>query len=339
MNDMHNILERLSRGKSLKPKHMSLAMNLIMDGEATDAQIGGFLMALRLKGETVDEIATAASVMRKRALTVDIDADHLIDTCGTGGDSKGSFNISTASAFIAAESGARVAKHGNRSVSSKCGSADVLEAAGFALMLSSDQVAECINRYQIGFLFAPAHHQATRHAVNPRKELGVRTLFNLLGPITNPASAPNQIMGVYDSAWVRPIAKVLRQLGSRHVMVVHSIDGMDELSTSAPTLVCELKNGTILDYSIAPEDFSISVPEEDALRVDTAQQSLTRIEAALTSIDTPESDIVALNAAAAIYVSGKADSIESGFEQARSIQASGSAWQRLNDLARFTQSL
>lgn len=339
MTDMHMILERLSRGKSLKSRQMSLAMNLIMDGEATDAQIGGFLMALRLKGETVEEIATAATVMRERAMTVDIDAEHLIDTCGTGGDSKGSFNISTASAFIAAESGARVAKHGNRSVSSQCGSADVLEQAGFVLTLSPQQVARCIEQFRIGFLFAPAHHQATRHALNPRKELGVRTMFNLLGPITNPASAPNQVMGVYDSAWVRPIAKVLRRLGSRHVMVVHSIDGMDELSTSAPTLVSELNNDTILDYAIAPEDFSISVPEEDALRVDTAAQSLARIEVALTSTDTPESDIVALNAAAAIYVSGLADSIETGFETARAIQASGSAWQRLNDLSRFTQSL
>ncbi len=336
---MQKILNKLSRGKDLKPKHMARAMNMIMDGEATDAQIGGFLMALRLKGETTEEIATAASVMRERAVRVDVGDEHLIDTCGTGGDSKGSFNISTASAFLAAEAGARVAKHGNRSVSSKSGSADVLETAGFNLNLNADQVAECINRFRIGFLFAPAHHGATRHAVGPRRELGVRTLFNLLGPITNPALAPNQVMGVYDNDWVRPIARVLRQLGSRHVMVVHSLDGMDELSTSAPTLVSELKDSEISDYSIYPEDFSISIPHEKALRVDDATQSLQKIETALTSVDCAEADIVGLNAAAAIYVSGIEPSMEAAYEKAMALQKSGAAWLRLQQLSEFTQSL
>ena len=336
---MHKILDKLSRRKDLKPKHMAKAMNMIMDGEATSAQIGGFLMALRLKGETTEEIAAAAEVMRERAIHVDVSDEHLIDTCGTGGDSKGSFNISTACAFLAAEAGSRVAKHGNRSVSSKSGSADVLEAAGFNLELDASQVAECINKFRIGFLFAPAHHGATRHAVAPRRELGVRTLFNLLGPITNPALAPNQVMGVYDNDWVRPIARVLRQLGSRHVMVVHSLDGMDELSTSAPTLVSELKDGEISDYSIYPEDFSISIPHEKALKVDDAAQSLQKIEIALTEVDTAESDIVALNAAAAIYVSGIEASMEAAFEKAVAIQKSGAAWHRLQQLAEYTASL
>lgn len=332
-------LDLLGDEKELPTGGMSAVMNQIMDGEATPAQIGGLLMALKLNGETVEQITEAAKVMRERAIKVDVNKAHLIDTCGTGGDGIGIFNVSTAGAFIAAAAGARVAKHGNRSVSSSTGSADVLEAAGFNLSLDAEQVAACIEKFNIGFLFAPAHHGATKYAVAPRKELAVRTMFNLLGPLTNPAETPYQVMGIFDRKWVKTAASVLKELGAAHVMVVHSADGMDEISLAAPTHVAELKNGTITEYDIEPEQFAINTQSVNSLVVENAAQSLSLIQQALTGQTGPAADILALNAGAAIYVAGKAEDIQSGVKKAQQIMRDGSAWQLMQDLSQYTQSL
>ena len=331
-------LERLGEQQNLPNGNMTAVMHQIMDGEATPAQIGGLLMALKLHGETVGIITEAAKVMRERAIKVTVDKTHLIDTCGTGGDGVGIFNVSTAVAFIAAAAGCRVAKHGNRSVSSTTGSADVLEAAGFNLALNADQVAACIEKFNIGFLFAPAHHGATKYAVGPRKELGVRTLFNLLGPLTNPADTPFQVMGIFAKQWVRTAAEVLKELGSEHVMVVHSHDGMDEISLATATDVAELKQGEIREYSIEPEDFGINKQAVDSLLVDNAEQSLELIKQALTGIKGPAADILALNAGAAIYVAGRCENIQQGIQMAQKIMQQGTAWQLICDLSAYTQS-
>lgn len=332
-------LDLLGDEKALPSGSMSAVMNQIMDGEATPAQIGGLLMALKLNGETVEQITEAAKVMRERAIKVEVNKTHLIDTCGTGGDGVGIFNVSTAGAFIAAAAGCRVAKHGNRSVSSSTGSADVLEAAGFNLSLSAEKVATCIEKFNIGFLFAPAHHGATKYAVGPRKELAVRTMFNLLGPLTNPADTPFQVMGIFDKKWVKTAASVLKELGAKHVMVVHSADGMDEISLAAPTHVAELKDGHITEYDIKPEQLGINSQDVNALVVDNAEQSLGLIEQALTGQAGPAFDILALNAGAAIYVAGKADDMPSGVKQAQQIMHDGSAWQLMQDLSQFTQTV
>jgi len=332
-------LDLLGEQQALPAGSMTAVMNQIMDGEATPAQIGGLLMALKLNGETVGQITEAARVMRQRAIKVNVSKEHLIDTCGTGGDGVGIFNVSTAVAFIAAVAGCRVAKHGNRSVSSSTGSADVLEAAGFNLSLTADQVARCIAEHNIGFLFAPAHHGATKHAVGPRKELAVRTMFNLLGPLTNPADTPYQVMGIFARQWVRTAAEVLKELGSEHVMVVHSQDGMDEISLQAPTDVAELKDGKITEYSIQPEDFGITSQAVDTLVVNNAEESLALIKAALTGAPGPAADILALNAGAAIYVAGQSEDMVTGVKQAQAIMAAGTAWTLMNSLATKTQQL
>ena len=331
-------LERLGEQQNLPVGSMTAVMHQIMDGEATPAQIGGLLMALKLQGETVGIITEAAKVMRERAIKVTVDKNHLIDTCGTGGDGVGIFNVSTAVAFIAAAAGCRVAKHGNRSVSSTTGSADVLEAAGFNLALDADQVAACIEKFNIGFLFAPAHHGATKYAVGPRKELGVRTLFNLLGPLTNPADTPFQVMGIFAKQWVKTAADVLKELGSEHVMVVHSQDGMDEISLATATDVAELKDGEVTEYSIEPEDFGINKQSVECLLVDNAEQSLELIKQALTGVKGPAADILALNAGAAIYVAGRSDNIQQGVQMAQQIMQQGTAWQLIRDLSTHTQS-
>ncbi len=330
-------LERLGEQQNLPVGSMTAVMHQIMDGEATPAQIGGLLMALKLQGETVGIITEAAKVMRERAIKVTVDKNHLIDTCGTGGDGVGIFNVSTAVAFIAAAAGCRVAKHGNRSVSSTTGSADVLEAAGFNLALDADQVAACIEKFNIGFLFAPAHHGATKYAVGPRKELGVRTLFNLLGPLTNPADTPFQVMGIFAKQWVKTAADVLKELGSEHVMVVHSQDGMDEISLATATDVAELKHGEVTEYSIEPEDFGIHKQSVECLLVDNAEQSLELIKQALTGVKGPAADILALNAGAAIYVAGRSDNIQQGVQMAQQIMQQGTAWQLIRDLSAYTQ--
>ena len=329
----------VSAKRDLNAEEMVAVMRLIMTGEATDAQIGALLMGLRMKGETIDEIVGAASVMRELSQKVDVLKDFLVDTCGTGGDGANIFNVSTASAFVVAAAGGRVAKHGNRSVSSKSGSADVLEAAGVRLDLDATQVKSCIETLGVGFMFAPSHHSAMRHAIGPRKELGMRTIFNVLGPLTNPASAPNQVLGVFDESLLTPLAEVLRRLGSRHVLVVCSEDGLDELSVSAASRIAELKDGRIREYRIKPQDFDLDLSDRDELVVETAEESLEMIEMALAADDHPASDIVALNASAAIYAAGCTHSLEDGVEAAWEVMESGEAMQKLEALARLTQEL
>ncbi len=322
------VIEQIDLGR----EEMQSVMRTIMTGEATPAQIGGFLIGLRMKGETVDEIAAAASVMRELATPVAVSGDHMVDTAGTGGDGAKTFNISTASTFVIAAAGGQVAKHGNRSISSSSGSADLLEAAGVRLDLSPEQVAKCINEVGVGFMFAPMHHSAMKHAIGPRKEMAVRTVFNLLGPLTNPAAAPNQVIGVFDGAWVEPLAQVLKQLGSRHVMVVHGEDGLDEITISGTTQVAELKDGEVTTYTITPEQFGMSKAPLSGLAVENAEESLAVVKGVLENQGGAAGDIVALNAGAAIYVAGLAESLEAGVARAQEVIASGEAATKLDAL-------
>ncbi|MDH5632368.1 MAG: anthranilate phosphoribosyltransferase [Gammaproteobacteria bacterium] len=337
--DMQQAIKALTERRDLGSDDMRAVMRLIMTGEATQAQIGGFLIGLRMKGETVDEIAAAATVMRELAAHVGVSGPHLVDTCGTGGDGASTFNISTASAFVAAAAGARVAKHGNRSISSKSGSADVLEAAGVNLELTPEQVAECVNEIGVGFMFAPKHHGAMKHAIGPRREMGVRTIFNVLGPLTNPANAPNQVLGVFSKDLVEPMAQVLHKLGSEHVMVVHADDGMDEISIVAPTHVAELKDGKVKTYTLKPEDLDIAAGDIKALAVDGVEASLARVKAVLENEAGPSRDIVALNAGAAIYVAGLTDSLQAGVDKALQVIADGSARKKLDQLVELSSRL
>ena len=335
--NMQQAIQAVIDRRDLSGEEMTAVMQTIMTGGATQAQIGGFLVGLRMKGETVSEIAAAAKVMRELAAKVPSSASHLVDTCGTGGDASGTFNISTASAFVTAAAGATVAKHGNRSISSKSGSADVLEAAGVRLDLNPDQVAECVDKLGIGFMFAPAHHSAMKHAIGPRKEMGVRTIFNVLGPLTNPAGAPNQVLGVFADELLETMAAVLQELGSRHVMVVHARDGLDEISVGDETEVAELKNGSVSRYTVSPEEFGISRTSLESLRAESAGQSLDMIRGVLEDKPGPARDIVALNAGAAIYVSGVADSLADGVEKASAAISSGAAHNKLDQLIVLTQ--
>ena len=336
--ELQPIIRKILANETLSAAEMTQAMQTIMTGQATPAQIGGFLVGLRMRGETVTEISAAAQVMRELSTQVSVKSEHLVDTCGTGGDSSGTFNISTASAFVTAAAGAHVAKHGNRSVSSKSGSADVLEAAGVYLNLTPEQVAQCIEQVGVGFLFAQLHHSAMKHAIAPRRELGVRTIFNLLGPLTNPANAPNQILGVFAKEWVRPMAEVLQTLGSRHVMVVHAADGLDEISISSPTFVAELKDGAVREYTIAPEDFGLTRASLDSLRVADAASSYALIQRVLAGESGAARDIVCLNAGAAIYVAGLAASHAEGIAKAQQVIDAGTAAQCLHDLTALTNS-
>ena len=336
--DMQSAIRAVTESCDLSREQMTSVMRLIMTGEATQAQIGGFLVGLRMKGETVDEIAAAAGVMRDLAAGVKLSGPHLVDTCGTGGDAAGTFNISTASAFVVAAAGGKVAKHGNRSISSKSGSADVLEAAGVNLELNPEQVARCVNEVGVGFMFAPKHHGAMKHAIGPRREMGVRTIFNVLGPLTNPAGAPNQVLGVYSDAWVEPLAQVLQQLGSEHVLVVHAEDGMDEISIGASTHVAELREGEIRDYYITPEEFGFKRTDISVLAVDGAQQSLHVIREIFNNEAGPARDIVALNAGAAIYAADLATSLAEGIQLALEVIASGAARAKLDALIEISNS-
>lgn len=337
--EMPTAIQTVIEHRNLDGSEMEAVMHLIMEGLATPAQIGGFLVGLRMKGETVEELAAAARVMRQLATPVPVHGEHLVDTCGTGGDGIHTFNISTTAAFIAAAAGARVAKHGNRSVSSKCGSADVLEAAGVNLDLNPAQVARCIDEVGVGFMFAPSHHSAMRHAIGPRREMGVRTIFNLLGPLTNPAAAPNQVLGVFSDEWVEPVAQVLARLGSDHVLVVHAQDGMDEISIGAPTRVAELKQGRITTYVLDPHELGIAQGEVSALAVHSAEQSLAMMRSALTNEAGPARDIAVLNAAAAIYAANVSQDLPEGVQRARDAVASGAAKTRLDALVEFTQNV
>ncbi len=332
-------IARVVAGADLDAAEMSAAFRSIMEGEATPAQIGGLLVALRVKGETVTEIAAAAQVMREFALKVDVAPERLVDTCGTGGDGAGLFNVSTAAAFVVAAAGGRVAKHGNRSVSSASGSADVLEALGVRIELPPPAIARCIDAVGFGFLFAPAHHRATRHALGPRRELGIRTLFNLLGPLTNPARPPHQVVGVYSAALVEPIAQVLGLLGSRHVLVVHADDGLDEISLGAATQVAELKDGAVHCYRIEPEQFGLARVPSTQLAVTDPLASMSVLRAVLAGEPGPAGGIVALNAGAALYVAGLAGSLEDGVARAQDLLASGAALERVHALATLTHTL
>jgi len=330
--DMQQAINAALKNRDLSRDEMTSVMSTIMTGEATPAQIGGFLVGLRAKGESVVEIAAAASVMRELSTRVDIEHPHLVDTCGTGGDSSGTFNISTAAAFVAAGAGAKVAKHGNKSVSSKSGSADVLEAAGVNLGLTPEQVGHCIDTAGVGFMFAPAHHGAMKHAIGPRREMGVRTIFNVLGPLTNPADALNQVIGVFSAELVDPLAHVLKELGSRHVMVVHARDGLDEISIAADTNVAELKDGVVSSYTLSPAEAGATMGSLDSLKVSSAEDSLRMIESVLDGQAGPALEIVALNAGAAIYTSGLASDLNDGVTRAREAIASGAAKQALSTL-------
>lgn len=325
--------------RDLTVDEMQHVMRQIMTGEATPAQIGGFLVGLRMKGETVDEITAAARVMRELATRVEISGPHLVDTCGTGGDGASTFNVSTASAVVTAAAGGRVAKHGNRSVSSSSGSADVLEAAGVRLDLQPEQVAACVERVGVGFMFAPQHHSAMKHAIGPRKEMRVRTLFNLLGPLTNPAGAPNQVLGVFSKQWVEPLARVLQQLGSEHVLVVHAEDGLDEISIGSPTHVAELHNGKISVYSVGPADFGMQMADLSAISVADATASLHMINAVFDGEPGPAHDIVAMNSGAAIYAAGLVDTLAAGVELAAEVIRTGKAKQTLQSLVEVSNSL
>ena len=334
-------LEAAINNQDLSTEQMISVMREVMNGETTDAQIGGFLVALRMKGESLDEIEGAAIVMRELASKVNVSGDYLVDTCGTGGDGSELFNVSTASAFIVAAAGGRVAKHGNRSVSSVTGSADVLEAAGISLNLTPEEVAECIADIGIGFMFAPAHHSAMKHAIGPRKELAQRTIFNMLGPMTNPAGVKNQVIGVFNGALCKPIAEVLGRLGSEHVLVVHAQDGLDEISLATPTHVAEYKQGAVEEYDITPEEMGIESQSLIGLTVDSAEQSLRLIEDALGEQQTPEgkkaANMLALNAGSALYVCGIAATLRTGVELAQQTIVSGAALQKMAELKKKSQ--
>ena len=331
-------LEHVLAGQDLSHADMLTIMQQVMGGELTPAQIAGLVVALRVKGESVDEIAAAAAVMRQLSTKVDIqDKAHLIDTCGTGGDGIQTFNVSTASAFVAAAAGAKVAKHGGRSVSSTCGSADVLEALGVNVNLTPDQVADCVNEIGIGFMFAPNHHSAMKHAAPVRRELGVRTIFNLLGPLTNPASAKRQVMGVFSKDLTLKLAKVLKNLGSEHVLVVHGADGMDEISFTGDTFVAELKDGKVREYTLNPAQFGLKLHALKSIRVENAQQSKAMILDVLqgkanVGKTSAARDIVLLNAGAAIYTAGLQDTIHKGVEHAMQVIDSGAALAKLEAL-------
>jgi len=336
--NMSQAINAVLQRQDLNSDDMTEVMRTIMTGGATDAQIGGFLIGLRMKGETVTEIAAAAKVMRELASGVNISGlAHAVDVVGTGGDASGTFNVSTASMFVAAAAGAHVAKHGNRSVSSKSGSADALETAGINLMLSSDQVEQCVREVGVGFMFAPGHHSAMKHAIGPRKEMAARTVFNVLGPLTNPAGVPNLVLGVFSDELLEPLANVLNELGANHVMVVHSRDGLDEISIGDVTDVAELKDGQITRYTIEPEDFDLQRVAIDYIKADGPEQSVAMIRGLLGGESGPARDIVAMNAGAAIYVSGLAGSLADGVKKAQQVLDSGDGLARLEKLAALSQ--
>ncbi len=331
-------INRLCDKREIFYDEMVDLMRQVMEGKVPPVQLAAILMGLHVKTESVSEIAAAASVMREFSTKVDVGAaDHLVDTCGTGGDKSNTFNISTTAAFVAAAAGARVAKHGGRSVSSQSGSADVLEALGVNLMLTPEQVAQSIREVGVGFMFAPSHHPAMKHAAPVRKELGMRTILNILGPLTNPAGAPNQVMGVFHEDLVGIQARVLKVLGSRHVLTVHGHEGLDEITITGPTHVAELKHDFITEYTIEPKQFGLDVAPIESIQVKDAADSRARVEAVLANEVGPSRDVVILNAAAALYVSGVAGSMWDGVAMARDAIESGAARAKLDQLVTFTR--
>jgi anthranilate phosphoribosyltransferase len=339
--NIQQALATLVQGRHLGRQDMQAVMHQVMSGDATDAQIGGLLVALRMNGETTDEIAGAAQAMRELATPVVVSDPHLVDLVGTGGDGANLFNVSTGACFVVAATGAKVAKHGNRSVSSASGSSDVLEHLGIPLDLTPTQVARAITQVGVGFMFAPAHHSAMRYAVGPRRELGMRTIFNILGPLTNPAGVKRQFIGVFSAHLCQPVAEVLKMLGAEHAMIVHSDDGLDEISIAAGTQVTELCDGNIESYHISPEDFSMPCQSLDGLSVNSAAASADLIRRALAGARDESAQkaaaMLALNAGATIYVSGIAATLADGVAMAEDALASGLAAEKLQQFIDFTQ--
>ena len=339
--DMKQALNRIASNLDLSRDEMKDVMRIVMNGEATDAQIGAFLMGLRLKSETIDEITGATEVMRELATKVSINASPLVDIVGTGGDGANLFNVSSASSFVVAAAGGFVAKHGNRGVSSKSGSADLIEKAGINLDMKPEEVARCVEQIGVGFMFAPAHHGAMKHAIGPRRELGCRTIFNILGPMTNPAGVARQLIGVFTRELCRPMAEVMQRLGAEHIMVVCSKDGLDEISLATVTHVAELKDGEITEYDLTPEDLGLNSQSLVGLTVDSSDESLKLIKAAFgrNHDETTEKarDMIALNAGAAIYVAGLAKTAKEGVDMALDAMGSGLAAGKMSELADFSQ--
>lgn len=330
-------LQQIIAYREILHDDMVALMRQMMQGEVSPVFIAAIITGLRMKKETIGEIAAAAQVMREFAAKVDVADDaYLVDTCGTGGDSLHTFNISTASAFVVAAAGGRVAKHGGRSVSSKSGSADVLEALGVNLNQTPQQTAQCIDEIGVGFMFAPNYHAAMKHAAPVRRELGVKTLFNILGPLTNPASAKRQVLGVFGEDLVQTLAHVLQRLGSEHVLIVHGSDGLDEITISGATHIGELKNGQVTGYTIRPEDFGLKTAAIETIRVAGSDQAQAMLLSVLDNVAGPARDIVLLNAGAAIYVAGVAGTLAQGIERARQAIESGAAREKLQQLIAFT---
>lgn len=329
-------IDTLVAGQSLTMEQAAGVMNEIMGGEATPAQFGAFVTALRLKGETVEEIAGMARVMRERAVPVAV-SEPVVDTCGTGGDASGSFNISTAAAFVVAGAGLKVAKHGNRSMSSICGSADVMEALGVRIDLGAEQVQKCLEEVGIGFMFAPNFHPAMKYAAAPRREIGIRTVFNILGPLTNPAGAKAQVLGVAEGSLTMKMAQVLELLGCHHALVVHGEDGLDEITPGGRTTVCELKGGTINSYSLAPEDLGFQRADRESLKGGSAQDNAGLLRKVLEGEKGPRRDIVLMNAAAAIMAGDRAANLEQGIRIAAEAIDSGKALEKLEGMIGISQ--
>jgi len=327
-------IERLVKGENLTAEEARQCVDIIMSGEATQAQIGAFLAAMSFKGETVDEITGAALAMRDKAHKLELDM-YCIDTCGTGGDKAETFNISTAASFVAAAAGIVVAKHGNRSVSSRCGSADVLEALGVITDMPPAYTLQCIKEIGIGFMFAPLYHVAMKHAAGPRKELGIRTIFNILGPLTNPANTKGQVMGVYDGNMVKPMAEVLARLGVERAMVVHGEDGLDEITIAGETKIAEIKNGHILEYCITPEQFGLQRAQKGALKGGSPEFNASLIKAVFNGEKGHYRDAVVLNSGAAIYIGKRAQTLEEGVSIAQELIDNGGANAKLNQLIDF----
>jgi len=331
-------IRTLVAGRDLTEAEAGAVAREIMTGAAAPAQVAGLLVALRMRGETVDEIVGFVRAVRDGAAAIPIDGDGLIDTCGTGGDDCGTFNISTTAAFVAAAAGCRVAKHGNRAVSSRCGSADVLAELGVRIELSPAQTAACIEQIGVGFLMAPQYHPGARHAVEARRAIGIRSIFNTIGPLVHPARATRQLVGVYASHLTETMAEVLRRLGSRHCLVVHSEDGLDEISIAAPTLVTELRAGEIRTLTIAPEEFGMQRGRLDEIAGGDPAHNAAIVREVLSGARGPRRDVVVLNAGAAIYVGGKAEAIAEGIRRAVEAINSGAARRKLDALVEFGRS-
>ncbi|CAI2718184.1 anthranilate phosphoribosyltransferase [Nitrospina watsonii] len=336
--DAHSILHKAVDGYDLTEDEMVHIMTEVMEGRVERSFLGAFLTALRMKGETVSEITGAARVMRDKAERLDVDGQHAVDTCGTGGDRSNTFNISTAVAFVVAGAGVVVAKHGNRAVSSRSGSADVLKCLGVNIEAEKSVVEKCLKEAGIAFLFAPSMHKAMKHAADVRRELGFRTIFNLLGPLTNPAGVQAQVVGVFDAKWTEPLANVLGKLGCRHAFVVHGEDGLDEITLTGPTQVAELKDGKVNAYVLNPQDVGLTLCNAKDLKGGEAEDNAELVRGILVGAPGPKRDIVLLNAAAAIVAAGKAKDLKAGIEVARTAIDSGAAKQKLEDLCRISNS-